>query len=94
MRSLVGLDRSAVVEAFEDYLDETRYTVDQVRFVRMVVDELTTNGLMAPARLFESPYVDQAATRLDLIFTKQSEADGIVKVLNDVRSHALPSGAA
>lgn len=33
----------------------------------MIVDERTTNGLMEPARLFESPYVDHAATRLDLI---------------------------
>ncbi len=60
----------------------------------MIVDELTSNGLMEPARLFESPYVDQAATRLDLIFEDRSDADGIVSLLNEVRAHALPSGAA
>jgi len=40
IRSLVGLDRRAAVEAFGDYLDGTRFSVDQVRFVDVIVEIL------------------------------------------------------
>ena len=60
VRSLVGLDRSAATEAFEKYLDGTHFSADQVRFVNLILDELTKNGVMEPARLFESPYTDHA----------------------------------
>lgn len=50
VRNLVGLDRSAAIKAFEHYLDGTKFSADQVRFVNLVVDELTKNGVMEPAR--------------------------------------------
>lgn len=90
IRSLVGLDREAATEAFAAYLDETRFTVDQVRFVRLIVDELTANGIMQPARLFESPYTDHG--HVDVIFPDDVEV--IVDILRDVNHHAMPSGAA
>ena len=58
VRGLVGLDRAAATEAFEHYLSGTMFTVEQVRFVNHIVDELTRNGVMEPGRLFESPYTD------------------------------------
>lgn len=54
VRNLVGLDRTAALEAFENYLDGTRFSADQVRFVNLIVEVLTKNGVMEPARLFES----------------------------------------
>ncbi len=33
IRSLVGLDHEAATEAFSAYLDDSRFTVDQIRFV-------------------------------------------------------------
>ncbi|WP_460744662.1 DEAD/DEAH box helicase family protein [Mariniluteicoccus endophyticus] len=59
VRSLVGLDHAAVTEAFADFLDENRYTADQIRFVRTIIEELTANGVMGPDRLFDSPYNDR-----------------------------------
>ena len=46
IRGLVGLDRSAAIEAFENYLDDTKFTVDQIRFVNLIVD--LTYGLIDP----------------------------------------------
>lgn len=90
IRSLVGLDRAAANEAFAAYLDETKFSVAQVRFVSLIVDELTANGIMEPARLYESPYVDHG--HVDVIFP--SDYQGIVEVLRDVKAHAVPGGAA
>ncbi|RQM31951.1 DEAD/DEAH box helicase family protein [Rhodococcus ruber] len=93
VRSLVGLDRTAATEAFADYLDGTKYTVDQVRFITLIVDELTANGVMAPGRLFESPYTDRAPTGPDHLFP-DSDVDHIVDILNNVKARALPTSAA
>lgn len=40
VRSLVGFDRSAASEAFEQYLDGTTFSGDQVRFVNLIVDDV------------------------------------------------------
>ena len=53
-----------------------------MRFVSLIVDELTANGVMEPARLFESPYTDHG------------HVDVIVDILRDVNQNAIPSGAA
>ena len=93
VRGLVGLDRSAVTEAFEHYLDGTRFTEAQVRFVNLIVDELTLNGVMEPKRLFESPYTDHAPTGPEFIFP---EADVVVlaDTLRQINRTAVPDEVA
>ena len=89
IRSLVGLDRAAATEAFAAFLDGTRYSVEQVRFVQLIVEELTRNGVMEPSRLYESPYTDHG--HVDVIFPGQ--AGTIVEILRGVKAHALPTVA-
>lgn len=90
VRSLVGLDREAATAAFDRYLSDTSFSTNQLRFVQMIVEELTANGVMEVARLYESPFTDSAPSGPDSLFTDE-QVDGIVAVLNDVRVHALPS---
>ena len=90
IRSLIGLDRAAATDAFATYLDATKFSVDQVRFVSLIVEELTANGVMEPARLFESPYTDYG--RVDVIFPNDLEV--IVDILRDVKARALPTNVA
>ncbi len=93
VRSLVGLDRYAAQEAFADYLDGSRFTVDQVRFVGLIVEELTSNGAMEPGRLFESPYTDRAPTGPDSLFP-EAHVDSLVGILNEITRHAIPAADA
>lgn len=93
IRRLVGLDRSAAKEAFEGYLDSTRFSVDQIRFVNLIVDELTKNGVMEPTRLFESPYTDHAPTGPEYFFT-DSDVEKIVGTLRRVRETAASASVA
>jgi type I restriction enzyme, R subunit len=93
IRSLVGLDRHAAVEAFGSYLDGTKFTADQIRFVNLIIDELTMNGMMEPARLYESPNADHAPTGPETVFS-EADVDGIVDVLRTVRANAIPATGA
>jgi type I site-specific restriction endonuclease len=93
IRSLVGLDRQAAIEAFGTFLDNTKFTAEQVRFIHLIVDELTDNGVMEPARLYESPYTDNAPTGPESVFA-EADVDGIVGILDTVRANALPTDGA
>ncbi len=92
VRSLVGLEREAAMEAFAGYLDGARFDVNQVRFVSLIVDELTHNGVVDPGRLFESPYTDYAPTGPDDLFPEK-DVDSIVGILREVDGRAEPVGA-
>ncbi|QVI29633.1 DEAD/DEAH box helicase family protein [Mycolicibacterium neoaurum] len=93
VRSLIGLDREAAVEAFGAYLDGTKFTADQIHFINLIINELTANGLMEPARLYESPYTDRAPTGPEAVFP-EVDVDRIVGILRTVRANAMPTGGA
>ena len=93
VRSLVGLERAAAEEAFTDFLgDGAGYTVSQMRFIDLIVKELTAQGAMEPGRLFESPYTDVAATGPDGLFA-DGDVGKIVDILSAVRSTAVVASA-
>ena len=89
VRSLVGLDREAATATFDRYLSNTSFSVDQIRFVQLIVEHLTANGVMEVARLYESPFTDSAPQGPDTVFTDE-QVDEIVSILDDVRGRALP----
>jgi type I restriction enzyme R subunit len=89
IRSLVGLDREAATAAFDRYLDDTAYSTNQIRFIQMIVEHLTANGVMEVARLYESPLTDIAPQGPDMIFTEEQVGE-IVAILDDVRHRAFP----
>ena len=90
IRSLVGLDRQAATEAFARYLDGSRFSVQQIHFVTVIVDELTETGVMDPRRLFESPYTDIAPSGPLDLFHPETEVELIVDTLHRIRDHARP----
>ena len=57
----------------------------------MIINELTANGVMEPARLYESPYTDRAPTGPEAVFT-ESDVDSIVDILKVVRANTMPAG--
>jgi type I restriction enzyme R subunit len=89
IRSLVGLDRKAATAAFDRYRSDGAYSVNQIRFVQLIVEHLTANGVMEVGRFYESPFTGSAPHGPDSIFT-EDDVDGIVTVLHQVRERALP----
>ena len=70
VRSLVGLDRAAVQEAFGDFLSAGTATAAQIEFINMVVEQLTDQGVMDSALLYEPPFTDIAPTGPEKMFTE------------------------
>ena len=61
--------------------------VEQVTGVNLIIDELTSNGVVEPRRLFESPYTDYAPTGPDALFP-DADVEVIVDILHEVRNRA------
>ena len=89
VRSLAGLDREAATAAFDRYLSDTSFSTNQLRFIQLIVEHLTANGVMEVARLYESPFTDNAPQGPDMIFT-EDQVDDLVAILGQVRDRALP----
>ena len=88
IRSLVGLDRDAAMQAFSDFIEGTTTTPNQIEFINLVVEELTQNGVMEPGRLFESPYTDINAQGPLGVFPPATVTQ-IVQVLEGIRERAV-----
>lgn len=88
IRSLVGLDRQAATEAFSEFLTDSRFSAAEIRFIQLIVEHLTANGVMEARRLYEAPFTDHAPTGPDFLFSDR-DVDRLVVVLEQVRAHAL-----
>jgi len=89
VRSLVGLDREAANAAFDRYISNASFSANQLRFITLIIEHLTANGVMEVARLYESPFTDNAPQGPDMLFS-DDQVDGIVAILGEVRGTALP----
>jgi len=88
IRKMIGLDRQAAKRAFRNYLEDKTLTANQIRFIDLVVDYLTRNGVMEADLLYEPPFTDHSTSGLDGVFDNR-RADGIVDILNSIRQSAV-----
>lgn len=82
VRSLVGLDRGAVSEAFGDFLSTGTASASQIEFIYMIIEHLTDQGIMDPALLYEPPFTDVAPTGPDQLF----EEDKVKRLVTRIRA--------
>ncbi|WP_419837718.1 DEAD/DEAH box helicase family protein [Candidatus Poriferisodalis sp.] len=87
IRSLIGLDRAAAKRAFATFLDDKRYSVNQIRFVDMVIDYLTEHGTVEERRVYESPFISVAPEGPDAIF-ESDDVDEFFEIVKHLRNTA------
>jgi type I restriction enzyme, R subunit len=87
IRSLVGMEREAVAQAFSEVIAGTQATPDQIEFIDLVVSELTINGVMEAGRLYEAPFVDISPQGPEGLFPV-AKVDRMVQVLDEIRQRA------
>ena len=90
VRSLVGMDRAAAQEAFSEFLSNRSLTTPQIRFVEMVIDQLTARGVMEPSALYEAPFSSLHAGGPEELFAGKSNViDGIFEKLKTLQPEHL-----
>jgi len=87
IRSLVGMEREAVSQAFGTVIAGTAATPDQIEFIGLIVDELTANGVMDKRRLYESPFLDVSPQGPEGLFPG-SKVDEMLHLLEEIKLFA------
>ncbi len=87
VRSLVGLDRNAVNQAFSAFLSGQSLSANQIEFVNLIIEHLTQEGIMKPERLYESPFTDVSPLGVDGVFESE-QVTRLLNVLDNFRSAA------
>ena len=87
VRSMVGLDRQAVQKAFSMYLADNSLTPQQIRFVELVIDQLTARGVMDTSALYEAPFKSLHSGGPEGLFSgKEDVIEGIFQNLESAHS--------
>ncbi|MGA9867686.1 MAG: DEAD/DEAH box helicase family protein [Acetobacteraceae bacterium] len=87
VRSLTGMDRAAAKEAFAGFLAGRALTANQIELVNLIVDELTENGVVQAARLYEPPYTNLNPLGVEGLFGNRG-TDEVIAVLDEIRRRA------
>jgi type I restriction enzyme R subunit len=94
VRSLVGLDRSAAQATFAEYLSDRRLTSRQMRFIELIVEQLTARGVIEASALYEPPFSDVHVGGPDELFAgHETVIEGIFDKLRLVRATVLAQAA-
>ena len=90
VRSMVGMDRAAAQEAFSEFLSNRSLTTPQIRFIEMVIDQLTARGVMESSALYEAPFSSVHAGGPEALFAGKSNViEGIFEKLKTLRPERL-----
>ena len=82
VRSLVGLERAAVREAFSELLAAGTASAAQIEFINMVIEHLTDQGMMDPELLYEPPFTGIAPTGPEHLFDESN----VVRLFTKIRA--------
>lgn len=56
VRRIIGMNRSAANAAFATFLEDRSLSSQQIRFIELMIDQLTARGFMDASALYESPF--------------------------------------
>ncbi|MCS5699146.1 hypothetical protein NZK32_08855 [Cyanobium sp. FGCU-52] len=88
-----GSGSHAAKGVFGEFLTESTHTATQIQFINEIINELTSRGVMDPARLYDTPFKDLAPTGPEGLFS-EVEVDRICDLLAVIRQRAeVPQAA-
>ena len=75
VRSMVGMDRAAAQEVFSEFLSNRNLTTPQIRFIEMVIDQLTARGVMEPSGALRGAVQQRACRRSRCVVRRKEQRD-------------------
>lgn len=86
VRRIVGLNREAVQAAFADFLQPQNLSSVQIRFVEMLIDQLTAQGVVSAGALYLPPFSDLHVGGPDELFAgKAAIIEGIFSCMESLK---------
>ncbi len=88
IRSCVGMDRIAAQRHFSKFLENTSLAAPQIRFIELIIDQLTKNGIVEPDALYEPPFSQLHAGGPDELFPDVTILDALFEKVQELRNLA------
>lgn len=88
VRKIVGVDREAVNEAFGEFLTKEKLNVNQLRFVKLVVDYIVVNGNIEDKRVFTIEPFKSAGSITSIFKNNLDMANRILRVVEGIRKNS------
>ncbi|WP_203363660.1 DEAD/DEAH box helicase family protein [Bacillus sp. REN10] len=87
VRQTVGLDQQAANEAFSEFLSEEKLNVNQLRFVKYIVDYVVKNGTLEKKVLQEDPFRSLGSVT-ELFRDNIDDVRGIIQVIDMINRNS------
>jgi type I restriction enzyme R subunit len=87
VRSMLGMSVESAQAAFAAFLSSGTLQADQMRFIQMIIDYLTNNGVIDKQMLFQSPFTDQHDQGPLGIFD-EAQVIQMIRILDEVNRNA------
>jgi type I restriction enzyme R subunit len=87
VRSILGLDKVAVQEAFSEFLSNGPLNSVQIEFVNDIIKLLTYKGQIDPRMLFEQPFTKFHESGVAGVF--ELNAKRIIEIVEDTNRKAI-----
>jgi type I restriction enzyme R subunit len=83
----VGLDVAAANQAFGQFINNPSLNSSQIRFLNLIIQYLTNNGVITAEKLFEPPFTDISTNGLLGVFNDTSARE-VIDILEDIGNKA------
>ncbi|MDQ6978705.1 MAG: DEAD/DEAH box helicase family protein, partial [Mariprofundaceae bacterium] len=93
IRGIVGLDKTAVQDAFAAFIQAGNLRADQITFINTIIEHLSQNGTIDQSMLFESPFTFSHHDGLLGVFD-DAAAEKVIQLIDRVHENALISASA
>lgn len=87
VRQIVGLDPQVANEAFSEFLSTERLNVNQMRFVKMIVDYVVKNGWIEKSVLQEEPF-KTVGSIVELFRDNLEGAKTIIRIIDEINRNS------
>jgi len=88
IRSVIGVERSALNQAFSKFLQVGELKADQMTFVNTIISYLSKNGTIDKSMLYEPPFTDQNDQGIDGIFDLEKKQK-VVSIIDQINYNAI-----
>ena len=87
IRSITGLERTSLNEAFTDFLQVGDLRADQMTFMNRIISYLSKNGTIDKTMLHESPFTDLNDQGISGVFDNDAKIK-IIKIIDRINKNA------
>lgn len=88
IRSITGLEKASLNEAFSEFLQVGNLRADQMTFIKTIISYLSKNGTIDKSMLYEPPFTDLNDQGLSGVFNNDADLIKIVKIIDLINENA------